>query len=500
MTSKGTIDLSGMDRTFFEALTPEARVELLCRLHALAVEQAEKLAQDSTNSSRPPSSDGPFGPTSGTPIGKTPPSSLPLASPPSMAPEPPAPSGRRPGKQRGTKGTWRCEALEAERSENHYPTTCAACGTPFEMWDRQTGHSAHFVLDLERSGSSIRIACVLHRYHAIECACGVRTAARPGIGVLSTVPGRTRDLLLSEACLVGPALATFIAALSGRYHVSRARIREFLAVWFGVPLSVGTLDRCIREVGVACEPVVEDLLGDLRQAGVIHADETPWRQHGRLRWLWVVLSSTTAIFHIGSRQADEIRDLVGDAFLGWLVSDGYGAYRKFTKRQRCLAHLLRKGIALAGGLNPVGVNFGDWLLREVRALIHEVAEGTGARIINPILARLKRACKLHRDDEVEKIRALAREVLNDWAAITAFVSNPALPATNNEAERALRDAVIARRISNGTRTQEGSAAYAATLSVFETCRRRGTEPWRYITDLLARARKGLPHLAIPIAA
>jgi transposase len=91
--------------------------------------------------------------------------------------------------------------------------------------------------------------------------------------------------------------------------VSRARIREFLAVWFGVPLSVGTLDRCIREVGVACEPVVEDLLGDLRQAGVIHADETPWRQHGRLRWLWVVLSSTTAIFHIGSRQADEIRDL-----------------------------------------------------------------------------------------------------------------------------------------------------------------------------------------------
>src|SRR3954466_8382383 len=137
-----------------------------------------------------------------------------------------------------------------------------------------SGHSAHFVLDLERAAGGIRITCILHRYHAIECACGVRTAARPGVGVLSTVPGRSRDLLLSEACLVGPALATFIAALSVRYHVSRAKIREFLAVWFGVPLSVGTLDRCIREVGVACEPVVEDLLGDLRQAGVIHADET----------------------------------------------------------------------------------------------------------------------------------------------------------------------------------------------------------------------------------
>ena len=84
--------------------------------------------------------------------------------------------------------------------------------------------------------------------------------------------------------------------------------------------------------------------------------------------------------------------------------------------------------------------------------------------------------------------------------ITAFVTNPDLPATNNEAERALRDAVIARRISNGTRSEEGSAAYAATLSVFETCRRRGVEPWRYITDLLARARKGLPHLTIPLSA
>jgi transposase len=220
------------------------------------------------------------------------------------------------------------------------------------MWDRQTGHSAHFVLDLERAAGGIRITCILHRYHAIECACGVRTAARPGVGVLSTVPGRSRDLLLSEACLVGPALATFIAALSVRYHVSRAKIREFLAVWFGVPLSVGTLDRCIREVGVACEPVVEDLLGDLRQAGVIHADETPWKQHGRLRWLWVVLSSTTAIFHIGSRQGDEIRDLIGDAFLGWLVSDGYGAYRKFKKGQRCLAHLIQEGPEMSGPSDP----------------------------------------------------------------------------------------------------------------------------------------------------
>ena len=476
MTRKGPVDLSGMDRRFFEALSPDARVELLCRLHALAIEQAEKLARDSTNSSRPPSSDGPFGPASGTPTGTVPPPRHRHLT--RTAPEPPPAPGANPASSAAAKGSGgaslfrpsvtrtitRPSAPRAARRSRCGTARAATAPTSCSTWSAPAG--------------GIRIACVRHRYHALECACGVRTAARPGVGVLSTVPGRSRDLLLSEACLVGPALATFIAALSVRYHVSRAKIREFLAVWFGVPLSVGTLDRCIREVGVACEPVVEDLLGDLRQAGVIHADETPWKQHGRLRWLWVVLSSSTAIFHIGSRQGDEIRDLIGDAFLGWLVSDGYAAYRSFKKRQRCLAHLIRKGIALAGGLNPQGAHFGAWLLREVRGLIHEVAEGTGARIINPMLARLKRACKLHRDDEAEKVRALAREILNDWTAITAFVTNPDLPATNNEAERALRDAVIARRISNGTRSEEGSAAYAmqSENAVFPACRNPSDHP------------------------
>jgi transposase len=142
---------------------------------------------------------------------------------------------------------------------------------------------------------------------------------------------------------------------------------------------------------------------------------------------------STAVFHIGSRRHEEIRDLLGDAILGWLVTDGYGAYRDYARRQRCLAHLIRKGIALAGGLHPDGIRFGEWLVRELRGLIKAVAEDKDHTILNPIQARLKRACKLHRDHETEKIRALAREILNDWSAIVAFVTNHALPPTNNEA-------------------------------------------------------------------
>lgn len=412
-----------------------------------------------------------------------------------------APSGRKPGKQPGSPGRWRREPLNPERSEHHWPAVCERCGTPFEMWDAHVGTAAAFpVLELERTAGGIRVVCVEHRYPVLRCACGHETAAQPGTGVLSFQDGRSRQLHLTERALVGPALAAFIAALAIRHHQSRRKIREFLMTWLGVELSVGTIDRSIREVGVACEPIVEDLLEEARTAGVIHADETPWLQ-GRLgRWLWVVLTATVAVFHIGSRRHQEIRDLLGDALVGWLVTDGYGAYRDYERRQRCVAHLIRKGLALAGGINPDGVRFGEWLVRELRALIHAVAEDKDQTLLNPIRARLKRACLRNRDHDTEKIRALAREILNDWDAILAFVGNRALPPTNNEAERALRLAVIARRLSFGTRTEEGSAAYAASLSVVETCRRRKVDPWAYIADVLARARCGLNHSPMPLPA
>ncbi len=210
------------------------------------------------------------------------------------------------------------------------------------------------------------------------------------------------------------------------------------------------------------------------------------------------MSSTTAIYRIASRHAATIRDLIGEAFLGFLVSDGYAAYRDHPRRQRCLAHLIRKGVALADGFSYGAARFGEWLVREMRRLIHAVGEGGGARVLNPILARMKRACRLNQDAETTKARALAREILADWDAVTAFVTNQNLPPTNNDAETALRHAVIARRISYGTRTDEGSRAYAAILSIVETCRRRNVDPWAVVERAVANARHGTKLNAISV--
>jgi IS1 family transposase len=281
--------------------------------------------------------------------------------------------------------------------------------------------------------------------------------------------------------------------------MSRPKIQEFLHDWVGVELSIGTLDRCIREAGIACVPVVEQLLEELQSAEVIHIDETPWYVKGKFCWLWVAITSTIAVYHIGSRKKEELLHLITDAFVGWLVTDGYGAYSTHSKRQHCLAHLIRKAIALTQVVDCEAADLGQWLLEELRELIRTIAVGDGEEEVDSNPGRLYRVCRLAQAVEHPKLKALAKEILRDWDAVVAFFYHPQLPPTNNEAERALRHAVIARRISYGTRTNEGSLAYSSLLSVIETCRLRKVDPWTYIASVIAQGRKGISPPPIPAA-
>ena len=360
-------------------------------------------------------------------------------------------------------------------------------------------HIGYYVLELEKHGSGFEVICQLHHYYCATCECGHHTKAMPGLGYVSVVEGRSKNLQLQEYGLVGPMLATFIASLAVRYRMSRPKIQEFLLDWVGVELSIGTLDRCIREVGIACVPVVEQLLEQLQTAEVIHIDETPWSEKGKFCWLWVAITSTIAVYHIGSRKKEELLHLITEAFLGWLVTDGYGAYSSYEKRQHCLAHLIRKAIALTQVVDKEASDLGQWLLEELRELIQTLAVGDGDNNDDPVPGRLYRVCLLGSAAEHPKLKALAQEILRDWDAVVAFVYHPGLPPTNNEAERALRHAVIARRISYGTRTSEGSLAYSSLLSVIETCRLRKVDPWAYIAQVISLGRKGILPPSIPVA-
>ncbi len=95
-------------------------------------------------------------------------------------------------------------------------------------------------------------------------------------------------------------------------------------------------------------------------------------------------------------------------------------------------------------------------------------------------------------------RDLANEMLNDWQAIFRVLQHPELPFTNNEAERALRHWVILRKISYGTRTENGSRVFAILISVIETCRKRQQSPWIYLAAVIRNQRAGLPVPKLPV--
>ena len=472
--------------------------ELAWRWRELARSLANRAGEDSTTSSRPPSSDDPYRRDArGQP---TPTAAVPTASPES-ADKPAQKNAAKPaGKRPGAKGYWRCQPIVVSAEVPHAPTACATCGAALGLDLERRCVSAHNSLELVRADMSIQVTATRHSYFAVRCSCGHDNVERPRVGLSSLIEGRRRNLRMSERCLVGPMLATFIAALSLRCRLSRRKIQEFLRDWLDLELSTATIERCVHEFGLASEPVVERLVEDVRAAPIVHLDETPWYQRGALLWMWVAVTATTIVYRIGSRRKEELTALIGDAFLGWLVTDGYGAYRDHPRRQRCLAHLIRKALALAEGYYGVGSGFGRDLVRDLRRLIERVHDGADADALGRLTNRIKWNCQCNRYEIEKKVRDLAGEILNDWGAVIAFVADPNLPPTNNDAERALRHAVIARRISYGTRTDEGSRFYAAGLSIIDTCRKRGVEPWTYACSLIAAARADLTLPMIPAKA
>jgi hypothetical protein len=188
------------------------------------------------------------------------------------------------------------------------------------------------------------------------------------------------------------------------------------------------------------------------------------------------------------------------------MSDGWSVYREYSNRLRCWAHLIRKARGLSESYYLRDAQIG----REILALftsfqnaIYAAREqpeqpfGALAKQYENEIEQLKTLCETHQDSAHEKLRALTRELRNDWDSILRQMHDPSLPLTNNEAERILRHWVIDRRLSYGTRTPEGTRSFTLLASVIETCRIRGAPAWDYLTKVITAVRKGLELPALP---
>lgn len=511
--------LRQLDEEYLAALDEEALRGLSLRLLADLKEARERLNQTPENSSRPPSSREPWkrgGSKEPSDECEAEPFGDPDAqgSAPSEESEDPAsrskqePDGREAsgqgkesrrcaGKQPGSPGFGRQQRLMADEQVDHWPDVCAGCGCSLGPESSGSAYTGFQVIDVDwndrdRPGLPVRVTD--HRYYESVCACGHRTRAVAGEG--STGPTFDR-VQLKEWRLVGPGLATLIVALNMRFRLSRARTHEFLYDTLGIALSVGTIQATIEEAGAALGPVEEKLVEELLESELIHADETSWpeQQQSCSLWLWVWVSSHVTLYYIAGRGKELVESMLG-GYQGWLMSDGWQAYRHYLRRVRCWAHLQRKAKGLIDSMDQGGRQFGKTVDDTLTTLMHAIyaaREGPPQDLMLRYAAELealRKSCEQCRDHAHQKTRALAVELLNDWDAIVQVLRIPSLPLTNNLAERALRHWVISRLISQGTRTETGSRVFAITASVIDTCHQRRASPWPYIRDVIAARRAG----------
>lgn len=526
--------LSQLDEAYVQALDEGRLRGLSLRLLEDLKEARERLRQNPDNSSRPPSSRAPWERRSTkdedeadaadtdatTPVADEDAPGAAGADATLPPEEPPATTAadasardavgsetskpkRKAGKQPGAPGIGRTQVLKAQETRCHRPSVCAACAEALPDDAPSVAYAGFQSVDLvwgDPAQPGLRLQVTDHRYHEIGCACGHRTRARPGEGLV--MDPTLEPVALSEWRLVGPGLATLMVALHLRFRLSRRRMREFLHDWLGLTLSVGTLDGTLREAAAATAPLEEELIAAVVASDLLHADETSWPQGAELLWLWVFTSATVTLFVVAKR-GREILDRLLPGFAGWLMSDGWQAYRHFPQRLRCWAHLTRKAQGLIDSCDREAQAFGHHVQTTFDTLIgaiHAARDGPPGDLPRrhaDLLVELHAACVRLLGHRHAKTRALAVELWNDWDAIFRVLENPQWPMTNNDAERALRHWVIARRIMMGTRCAAGSRAFTLLASVIDTCRQRGHVPWPYLADVIAERRAGRAAAPLP---
>jgi len=539
-------DLKQMNKASLARLSPEQLLSISERMLDDLQEAMDRLNQNSNNSSRPPSSTPPWDSNdtnnSADPANQdnadddmdpvikhsnedddhlssddasldTVPGApdAPGIQPPEVATTPPTkpdPIKRVAGKQEGAQGYGRTQELAITETVYHARTHCASCNACLGDYEAQVAWTAFCTIDIAEhipGNAGITLTNTKHIFFETKCDCGHHNREEPYAAMPDVAWPNTN---LSEWRLVGPRLAAMIVLLSKRHRNSRRLIREFLLNFLRLELSVGTIDQTIREAGRSVAPLEEELIRDIEEAALAYVDETSWKEAGVLRWLWVFRTLTVVFFMVGKRDRTIFcKLLLNGRFKGVVMSDGWVVYREYANRLRCWAHLIRKARGLSESYHTKAADVGLQMLalfttfqNAIYAARNQPEQpiGTLAKQLENDIEALKALCIASRDSTHDKLRAFARELLGDWDIILRQIHDPSLPLTNNEAERILRHWVIDRRLSNGTRTAEGTRSFTILASVIETCRIRGAPAWDYLTQVITAARKGLQLPALPI--
>lgn len=403
--------------------------------------------------------------------------------------------GRPGGAQPGHRGSGRELAPEDQIDEivDHYPESCRGCGHEFEDSERSPAYryGRHQVAELPPTS----VILIEHRTHRLRCPrCATKTTAAVGEQIGSSA--------------FGPRLSGAIVALTVRNRISRRDMTELTKELFGIGLSVGAVDAICQRTSLALASPHEQLAAAVLCAPAVNLDETGWSTAGESRTLWTATTSGAAIFRVAQdRHRDRLEELIGKDFDGIACSDRWWAYDHLDPecRQVCWQHIYRdfrrhsEGLALQQAFGHAGLALTDQLFKVWQAFDeHQGRERLGAEMA-PIQTELRELLQnaARKSKRTRLHRRFANNLLKIWPALWTFVTVEGVEPTNNAAERSLRGPVIHRKLSHGTRSQDGERFIERALSASVTCRLQRRSLFAYLIELLTAQARGdpLPTLA-----
>jgi hypothetical protein len=456
------------------------RRELAERERQLA-EQAKRIAdlerqlalrqQNSTTTSKPPSSDG-------------------LAGRPRERGRR-IKSRRKPGGQPGHVGHTR--PLVPIGRVNHLidlvPDVCRQCQRPLHARDDVGEPRRHQVTELP----AIEADITEYRCHHRRCAtCGTTTQA----SLPEDVVGQ-----------FGPQLTALVAYLTVVCRLPRLVVQRLLEGALQIPISAGSTQKAWEEASAAVAGPYQELQAELPHQRVLNGDETGHRTNGDKRWMWALVARTFIFYQIAtSRGSDVLHRLLGPTFSGILGSDRLPSYLSYaaTQRQFCWSHFTRN---LLSAQELAKTRTAQRFCREALALQKRLfrlwhrfrgdpqARGaplTREQLITKVLPIEKTFFALagrHVNAANDDVRNLARALFLHLPHFFTFVYEEGVEPTNNAAERALRTAVQWRKIMFGTRSDDGEVAVARLLTITRTCQLQQLNALVYLTAAIRAHRR-----------
>lgn len=294
--------------------------------------------------------------------------------------------------------------------------------------------------------------------------------------------------------------------LKSRSHGSYRTVQEFLRDVGGIPVSTGLLAKTVQKISAALSAPYAELESAVRRELRLNVDETGHPENKRNLWAWAFRAALFALFKIEpSRGSQVLLDVLGADFKGVLGCDYFSAYRKYLSDydiavQFCLAHLVREVRFLTELPDPATRRYGTRLLEALRQmfrLLRRREQMAPARFQR----KLERAAELvqsigRRAPDRSEARNLADRFRKHGDAYFRFVATPGIEPTNNLAEQVIRFLVIDRRITQGTRGEKGRRWCERIWTTIATCAQQGRSCFHYLASALNAhfARQPIPSL------